>query len=325
MSGHRKTIGRNFNSRAITETPSSGSGSQIQHFTLKTGRKVKFTCITVPASEVADKTFVRQETNGRDQSALTRDSLKDITRTIKFQQFFPCIGVIDGEKIEILDGSRRRAAAIEVHTALNVMVTSDKLTIEEAVQLAKDIQTAKEHNLRETGLRLLSLKESGLSQKEIAEQEGFSQAKVTRAIQAAMVPQELISLFPVQYELSFSDYKALAELTDRLKEKNIEFSQLVGSISAQLDGLTADEQLAEDEKKSAIFKLIVKGAGSLISAPPREKAVVSSLWEFDDKDKFARRRVKGRSFIYEFNRLPKNLQNAIEAAIQDVLSGHAGE
>ncbi|MGG1905355.1 ParB family protein [Enterobacter ludwigii] len=323
MSGHRKTIGRNFNSQATVE--SSTSGLQVQYFTLKTGRKVKFTLVTVPAAEVAEKTFVRQETNGRDQSALTKDSLKDITRTIRFQQFFACIGVMDGEKIEILDGSRRRASAIEVHTALNVMVTSDKLTAEEARQLAKDIQTAKEHNIREIGLRLLSLKESGLNQKEIAEQEGLSQAKVTRAIQAATVPQELISLFPVQYELSFSDYKNLSELNDRLKEKSIEYFQLIESISAQLDVLAADDRLQEDEKKAAILKLIAKGAASLIAEPPKEKTTVSSLWEFADKDKFARKRVKGRSFTYEFNRLPKNLQNDIDSAIQDVLKRHSGE
>ena len=322
MTGHRKTIGRNFNSQAVVE--SSTSGLQVQYFTLKTGRKVKFSFVIVPASEVADKTFVRQETNGRDQSALTKDSLKDITRTLRFQQFFACIGVMNGEKIEILDGSRRRASAIEIHAPLNVMVTSDKLTAEEARQLAKDIQTAKEHNIREIGLRLLSLKESGLNQKEIAEQEGLSQAKVTRAIQAATVPQELISLFPVQYELSFSDYKNLSELNERLNEKNIEFSQLVENISSQLVELVADDQLQEDEKKAAILKLIAKGAIALIAAPPKEKTIVSTLWDFVDKDKFARKRVKGRSFIYEFNRLPKNLQNDIEAAIQDVLKRHIG-
>lgn len=323
MSSNRKTIGRNFNYQATVEP--SASGLQVQYFTLKTGRKVKFAFMTVPAAEVADKTFVRQETNGRDQSALTKDSLKDIIRTIRFQQFFACIGVMDGEKIEILDGSRRRAAAIEVHTALNVMVTSDKLTAEEARQLAKDIQTAKEHNLREIGIRLLSLKESGLNQKEIAEQEGLSQAKVTRAIQAATVPQELISMFPVQYELSFSDYKNLSELNDRLTENNIEYSQLVEQISLQLDGLVADDHLREDEKKAAILKLIAKGAASLIAAPPKEKTIVSSLWDFADKDKYARKRVKGRSYIYEFNRLPKNLQNDIEVAIQDVLKRHVSE
>lgn len=323
MSSNRRTIGRNFNYQATVEP--STSGLQVQYFTLKTGRKVKFAFMTVPAAEVADKTFVRQETNGRDQSALTKDSLRDIIRTIRFQQFFACIGVIDGEKIEILDGSRRRAAAIEAHTALNVMVTSDKLTAEEARQLAKDIQTAKEHNLREIGIRLRSLKESGLNQKEIAEQEGLSQAKVTRAIQAATVPQELISMFPVQYELSFSDYKNLSDLNDRLTENNIEYSQLVEQISLQLDGLVADDHLREDEKKTAILKLIAKGAASLIVEPPKEKTIVSSLWDFADKDKYARKRVKGRSYIYEFNRLPKNLQNDIEVAIQDVLKRHVGQ
>lgn len=323
MSSNRKTIGRNFNYQATVEP--STSGLQVQYFTLNTGRKVKFAFMTVPEVEVADKTFVRQETNGRDQSALTKDSLKDITRTIRFQQFFACIGVMDGEKIEILDGSRRRAAAIEVHTALNVMVTSDKLTVEEARQLAKDIQTAKEHNIREIGLRLLSLKESGLNQKEIAEQESLSQSKVTRAIQAATVPQALISMFPVQYELSFSDYKNLSELNDRLTENNIEYSQLVEKISLQLDGLVADDHLREDEKKAAILKLIAKGAASLIAVPLKEKTIVSSLWDFDDKDKYARKRVKGRSYIYEFNRLPKNLQSDIEVAIQDVLKRHVSE
>lgn len=323
MSGQRKTIGRNFNSQVVTEEPSAAVITQ--QFTLKTGRKVKFTLVTISAVDVAEKTFVRQETNGRDQSALTKESLKDIIRTIRFQQFFACIGVKDGERIEILDGSRRRASAIEVHTALNVMVTSDRLTTEEARQLAKDIQTAKEHNIREIGLRLISLKDSGLTQKEIAEQEGLSQAKVTRAIQAAAVPQELISLFPVQYELSFSDYKNLLEIDEKLKDKTISYQQLVENISSELDDVIADEQLQEDEKKAAILKLISKGAVSLIAAPPKDKAVITPLRAFSEKDKYARKRVKGRSFTYEFNRLPEKLQSDLDTAIQEVLKRHIGE
>ncbi len=42
-----------------------------QVFTLKTGRKVTFRFVRVPASEVESKTFVNQENNGRDQLALT--------------------------------------------------------------------------------------------------------------------------------------------------------------------------------------------------------------------------------------------------------------
>lgn len=39
---------------------------------LKTGRKVTFRFVRVPASEVESKTFVNRENNGRDQLALTR-------------------------------------------------------------------------------------------------------------------------------------------------------------------------------------------------------------------------------------------------------------
>ena len=99
------------------------------------------------------------------------------------------------------------------------MVTEEHLSADEARQLAKDIQTAKEHNLREIGLRLIALKESGFNQKEIAELEGLSQAKVT-GLQAAAVPQDLISLFPVQSELSFSDYKLLLEVNENLVKRD---------------------------------------------------------------------------------------------------------
>jgi ParB family chromosome partitioning protein len=251
--------------------------------------------------------------------------VKDIIRTIKFQQYFPCIGVKDGndaEGIEILDGSRRRAAAIFAHTPLDVMVTSEPLSADEARQLAKDIQTAKEHNLREVGLRLLSLKEAGLSQKEIAEQEGMSQSKVTRAMQAASVPNELVSLFPVQSELSLSDYRSLLELSETFNDKGIEFSQLIESITGKLDSIIANDSYAEDEKKSAILRLITQSSVSLIAAPAKDKSVVSHLWSFEDKDRFARKRVKGRNLSYEFNRLSREIQQDLDQAIEDVLKRH---
>ncbi len=61
------------------------------------------------------------------------------------------------------------------------MVTEEHLSADEARQLAKDIQTAKEHNLREIGLRLIALKESGFNQKEIAELEGYLRLKLRGA------------------------------------------------------------------------------------------------------------------------------------------------
>ncbi|EFR8270043.1 ParB/RepB/Spo0J family partition protein, partial [Salmonella enterica] len=275
--------------------------------------------VRVPASDVESKTFVNQETNGRDQLALTRESLKSIIQTIKFQQFFPCIGIQQGERIEILDGSRRRASAIYIRTGLDVMVTNELLSADEARHLAKDIQTAKEHNLREIGLRLMALKESGFNQKEIAELEGLSQAKVTRALQAAAVPQELISLFPVQSELSFSDYKILLEVNEKLSEKGLTSEGLIQSVSDQHDAILSDYERPDDEQKSSILKLISQASQALIAPPPKEKSVISALWTFEEKDKFARKRVKGRTLTYEFSRMSKVVQDELDKAINEVL------
>ena len=313
----RKTIGRQLNTQALMVEMTDTQRSQV--FTLKTGRKITFRFVRVPASDVESKTFVNQEINGRDQLALTRESLKSIIQTIKFQQFFPCNGIQQGEKIEILDGSRRRASAIYIRTGLDIMVTDELLSADEARHLAKDIQTAKEHNLREIGLRLMALKASGFNQKEIAELEGLSQAKVTRALQAAAVPQELISLFPVQSELSFSDYKILLEVNEKLSEKGLTSEGLIQSVSDQHNAILSEYDRPEDEQKASILKLISQASQTLIAPPPKEKSVISALWTFEEKDKFARKRVKGRTLTYEFSRMSKVVQDELDKAINEVL------
>jgi len=317
MSTKRATIGRTFTPSALGDTSSDTTVEQV--FTLSTGRKAVFTLLRVPANDVKSKTYVIQETNGRDQSALTPESLKDIVSTLRFQQFFPCIGIERENGIEIVDGSRRRAAAILGHTALNVMVTKTSLTADEARKLAKDIQTAKEHNIREVGLRLLALKDSGMSQKEIAEMEGLSQAKVTRAIQAASVSAQLVTIFPVQSELGFADYKALANIEELLNRKSLSIESLLDTTSPEIDIVLADTALAEDEAKNRIIKILTREASVMAAISGKEKPVVLNLWSFADKDRFARKRSKGRMFTYEFNRLSKELQDELDAAIESVL------
>jgi len=320
MSTKRATIGRTFNPSALSDTSSDSSLEQI--FTLSSGRRAIFTLQTVPANEVESKTFVVQETNGRDQSGLTPESLKDITSTIRLQQFFPCIGIQREQGIEVIDGSRRRAAAVICHSALNIMVTKSAISADEARKLAKDIQTAKEHNIREVGLRLMALKNTGMSQKEIAQNEGLSEAKVTRAIQAASVSSLLISVFPVQSELGFADYKALGNLEALLNSKELSVESLLDATAPEINMVLADALLAEDEIKNRIIKILARETASMASVTSKDKAVVTNLWSFPDKDRFARKRSKGRMFIYEFNRLPKELQDELDEAMAKVLQKH---
>lgn len=320
MNSKRNTIGRTFSAPVLNSEPVQDTVKQF--FTLSSGKKATFTRVTVQPDDIVNKTFVVQETNGRDQAALTPESLQGITRTLRLQQFFPAIGVRKGDRIEILDGSRRRAAAILCQTGLDVLVTDTTLTAAEARSLAQDIQTAREHNIREIGLRLLALKESGLTQKEIAEDENLSQAKVTRALQAASVSSELLSVFPVQSELTYGDYKNLLAAEEMLLGMNMPVRELLGNISEVVSDIRTQPLLAEDEVKNKIISEIRKEAALLVMTPDKDKVVTTPLWDFADKNRYARKKTRGRTFSYEFNRLPVELQHAIDSAIALVLKRH---
>ncbi|WP_325168563.1 ParB family protein [Photobacterium carnosum] len=50
-----------------------------------------------------------------------------------------------------------------------------------------------------------------------------------------------------------------------------------------------------------------------------DRTQVSVLRQFDDKNKFARKRNKGRDVSYEFLRLPKNIQAELDRVIAETL------
>lgn len=312
----RKTIGRTFTGKSLTYE-STKSSEIMRSFVVASGKSVVFTLQAINAAELEAKTFVDLETNGRDQQSLTKESVADIVRTIGFQQFFPAIGRKVGDRIEILDGSRRRAAALFAGTGLTILVTDEDITTEDARRLAEDIQTAREHNLREIGMRLLALRDSGISQKDIAASQKLSTAKVTRAIQAASVPPEVLSVFPDHSELSYPDYKALLEISVSLSTKGIDLVDVVAQVMAEKSDL--DDELAPDEVKAALVKLYRQAANRQLKKPKGKAVKVEKLWQFEDNNTFARKRTKERQFNYEFNRVPKALQNELDAVIQETL------
>jgi len=318
MSSKRTTIGRTFTQSLHKD--STEDERYTQRFTLASGKTASFKRVRVEADNVGIDTFVTLETNGRDQSALTPESLRDIIRTLKLQQFFPAIGRRLSQGIEILDGSRRRAAAIIEKVGLNVLVTESDISASDARQLAADLQTAKEHNLREIGIRLQILRENGMTQKEIAQSQMLSEAKVTRAIQAASVPSEMLAPFPVQSELTYPDFKLLLDIHQQLMTKKIRVDDVVEKINESKASLS--NSLAADEVKSAIIQLFRSVTTMMLENPAKQKSITTSLWNFGGKDKFARRKTKGRLLSYEFNRLPREVQDELDLVIQNTIEKH---
>lgn len=314
-----KRIGRTMGQSQMSSFINSGNQSRV--FTLKSGSTATFIRQLIPSGEVATKTFVDAKVNGRDQSALTEESVKDITRTIELQQFFPAIGRLVDGRIEIMDGSRRRAACLFTGTALEILVTEDHIDISDARQLATDIQTAKEHNLRELGQRFLLMEAQGMNKTEIAKAEGISNAKVTRAFQAAWVPNEIIELFPVVSDLSIPDYKLLLDVAEDAKAEEGMLEHVVTQVKSRIDVDAALARMNSDDQKARILTFFTTAKKQLIKPAKNNSVVTEKFGQFTDRTAYAKRKTNAdkRHVQYEFYRMSASVLQEIDAAIQAIV------
>lgn len=310
-------LGRQLGNSSFSKMMSESDSERV--FTLKSGAQARFVLTKFLHDDIETQTFVDAAVNGRDQAFLTRESVSDISRTIRLQQFFPAIGrEIDG-RTEILDGSRRRAACLYNGTAFEVLVTRDALSLSDARQLAADIQTAREHTLRELGKRLKLMYPADMNQSDIAAAEGLS-AAVTRAFQAAAVPEEIIAVFPSVSELSISDYQILLEVTERARTRGISTEVLTGHVRARI------ESDAHYDRSDPTYKAKIISYFRAESAEPKKgsvskKVVTEKLAEFADKKQFARKKTDSdkRVVTYEFSRLSAACQAELDAAVRSVI------
>ncbi len=319
MSKPLQKIGRSMGQSQMANFINSNNQSRV--FTLKSGKNATFSRQFIPSGEIEAKTFVDAQINGRDQSALTEESVKDITRTILLQQFFPAIGRIVGDRIEIMDGSRRRAACLFAGAGLEILVTEESVDISDARQLAADIQTAKEHNLRELGQRFMLMQDQGMNKSEIARAEGISNAKVTRAFQAASVPSEIIDVFPVVSELTLPDYQLLLDVAEEAKAEGVSIATVVDQVRQRVQKDAAVSALNADEQKNRILSFF-SAAKKQLTRPVKNKSIVTEKFgQFTDRTAYAKRKTHAekRHVQYEFHRLSASMLNEIDVAIRAVI------
>lgn len=311
-------LGRQLGNSSFSKMMTESDSERV--FTLKSGAQARFVLTRILHDDIEAQTFVDASVNGRDQAFLTPESVSDISRTIRLQQFFPAIGREVGGRIEILDGSRRRAACLYNGTAFEVLVTRDALSLSDARQLAADIQTAREHTLRELGKRLKLMYPADMNQSDIAAAEGLSAAKVTRAFQAAAVPEEIISVFPLVSELSISDYQILLEVTERARTRGISTEELTEHVRARIES-DAHYDRGDPTYKAKIISYFRAESAESKKGCTNKKVVTEKLAEFADKKQFARKKTDSdkRLVTYEFSRLSAACQAELDAAVRSVI------
>ncbi|MFM2601043.1 ParB family protein [Vibrio fortis] len=297
-----------------------GSVGQQMVWKLASGNTATFNEVTLSFDQVKADTYVTFDVNGRDQSLLTKESLEDLN-SLEFQQFYPAVGrEVDGQ-IDVLDGSRRRAWFLLQEGRVKefrILVTQDEISTSDAKALAKQLQTAKEHNQREIGLQCQTIMNSGnYTQEDVAAMIGISRPAVSKALKAASIDQRIIALFPVVNALSHTDYALLGKVMKTYQEDSKGLTVFIQKLGKKAVNVQVEH--CSDENKEALLSLIKSELKIAESKKVTDKAEVTQLAEFASKGMFARKKVKGRNFSYEFGRLSKELQSELDEAIQAVL------
>ncbi|PCD85930.1 ParB family protein [Vibrio mediterranei] len=279
---------------------------------LASGAKATFLEVGLTYEQVKNETLVEFDINGRDQQYLTAENLSDLS-TMDYQQFYPAITIRKDGKISFLDGSRRRAYFLLQEGRIShftVLVSDDDISSADAKALAKSIQTAKEHNLYELGKRLLPMKEGGMTQLEIAKSFSISQSRVSKAIKAATINQELYALFADINELSGANYAELAKIDTHILKREDKYLCTLGIEKGDVDSVMVQ------------LRKLIKG-----DAPEIEKSITVPLVTFDDKNKFAKKthNKAARRITYDFQRLTAEQQSRIDTAISNVMNEMFGD
>ena len=295
------------------------AGSLFERYTLSSGIDINFVLVTIPYEDLEVLTEVSFDINGRDQDALTPDSVKEITASIRKQQYYPAIGFPrDNNRIEILDGSRRRKAAIYAKVGLNVLVAEREISTADAKMLAKDLQTAKEHNLREKGRVWAAMLESGnMRQEDIAKLYQVSRATVGRAIKAASIPDAILSIIPDLNTLTTDEWLKLYDLAVKhLPQNKLDIKDYVESIITSDDFKRLKNGIDSDFQDEVLTLILT----SFKSIKKQINTTKSEKLEIYGKRTYLKTSNNLKAYKLEFGEIPRELAEQLKAVNLEIMS-----
>jgi ParB family transcriptional regulator, chromosome partitioning protein len=291
-----------------------------KELTLYSGNTARFDLMKLSHDELANESFVDELVNGREQDNLTSDNVAPLSSTLEQAQFYHCY-VVKGQdgRYEFIDGSRRRAGAIEAGVGLECLVSEDEFSTADKIHLAQQLQTAKEHNYREQGLKIKHFIDSeGIEQQEAAKIFNQSTATITRLLKAASVSKELLSAFPDRDLITLDNYGKLAGMEKALSKDNVPVEIFLDDMAADIDSLV-NQDIPSTEKTKGLVDLLLKEA---FDKPDKGTTPAEEfpLAHYTDKNKYAKVLTQGDKVQFVFKGVKPNVTKEIEEFIKKKLS-----
>ncbi|MBB1388765.1 ParB N-terminal domain-containing protein [Shewanella sp. SG44-6] len=218
------------------------------NYKLASGKIVRFKEVTIAHKDIEALTAVDLTVNPRLTSSLTEAKLKNLSHSIKRNQFYAVVGYRRDNIIYIIDGSRRRKAAIIAGVGLRVLVTDDDIPEDELKDLVKEFQTNENLSTLEWGLLFSAELEANeeLKQKDLCDIYNKTTSFISRAVQASRISPELLGLFENLDPLTSDEYDQLKKITDELVKHEISLEDI---------GLRVKEERCDSKPK--IFKFLL--------------------------------------------------------------------
>jgi len=192
------------------------------------GRDVKFTLETIPGT-VVERTTRVWAGNERDQDLLTEESLDDLIPSFLLTgQQNPAFGRRVEDRIEVADGSRRRKTAILTSSDYRILLGDlDDEQMDALCKLGNDYRPTSPY---ERGKRYASrlADEFNGNISALAAAENISRKIITRCMNTAKLPKELIALFSHPGELSARAGEALQKNFSGKEELLLQQVRLLG-------------------------------------------------------------------------------------------------
>lgn len=279
----------------------------------------------VKGKDISSKTDIHY-LNPRNQEALTLDAVSDIYPSIKENGVnTEGVAVEKDGKFYVLDASRRRFCCIEGDQDLPLWVIEGEPTDPQLLKIINDSQEVKKWSYPEHGeylIKIAKLKKldiETLKLEELAKELGLGKESLRKRLESLNISDELRMVFPDYEGIPNTYYSELAKIQRSITKSEKDAVELLERFNHKLKNLELTGSVFERQKKT--LEALKEFASHFLGKKSGSAWTEKNLGSFDVKGMSAKRKISkdGRKVVFEFNRLPAEVQRKINDLVEQTL------
>ncbi|RSD30472.1 ParB/RepB/Spo0J family partition protein [Vibrio pectenicida] len=261
--------------------------------------------------------------NIRIQDLLNDESLKDILSSIEVGQLYPAIGYMENGIVKIVDGSRRRKAAMIKDCTFSVEVADSKISLKDAEEIVRISEQKRKLSYIEWGKYYQAKLDSHVypNAKCLAEKEGISTGYVSLCLNAAKLPEEIIDVFiDLSLVSTQKDTRALVEIANILRNNELSPKDFINNIQDELSDVLSKSNTPEEHTEMVLAVLLFSVKQLLKKSKGESNKADKQLPKLEKLGGGVTFLVKSKdSSVINLRKVPEDKRNKIKDFIKELM------